>query len=591
MSKGTIPVFFACDDNFVKFTIVSLSSMMKNASRDYDYKIFVMNTGLSKPMQDKLKELEDANFKIVFCDVSDYLTTIADKLPIRDYYSKTTYYRLFISEIFAYNKAIYIDSDTIVQGDISELYNIDIKDSYVGACHEQVMIQEDVYGTYVEKVVGVSRHNFFNAGILLINCDQFRLHFVLDKFIHYLGMYNFVVTQDEDYLNLICKDHVYWLDQKWNTQTFGELLNPIEEANIIHYVMVNKPWHYKDCRFGDIFWKYAKGTSVYNEILAILENYTDEERERDRLSGERLLKTAIAETNKEDNFLNILNKTKRAQDRVAVIKKIEEYERDGKFDIDVEEDPPSRVLMPDEVDYYRRGFYKKMQTKFAYMIARRFLNQIIAEKKMIIKEIKGIENFSNLQSGAIITCNHFNAFDSFAIQVAYESANQPKRTFYRVIKEGNYTSFPGFYGFLMRHCYTLPLSSNMSTLKKFMEATDTLLKEGNFVLVYPEQSMWWNYRKPKPLKKGAYTFAVRNNVPVLPCFITMTDSDIVGEDGFFVQEYTIHISKPIYPDGNLSNKENIKMLMDKNYKLWKEIYEREYNEPLTYTTEKKIENE
>lgn len=138
----------------------------------------------------------------------------------------------------------------------------------------------------------------------------------------------------------------------------------------------------------------------------------------------------------------------------------------------------------------------------------------------------------------------------------------------------------------MRHCYTLPLSSNMSTLKKFMEATDTLLKEGNFVLVYPEQSMWWNYRKPKPLKKGAYTFSVRNNVPVLPCFITMTDSDIMGEDGFFVQEYTIHIEKPIYPNESLSNKENIKMLMDKNYELWKDIYEREYNEPLYYTTEK-----
>lgn len=74
--------------------------MIKNASRDYDYRIIILNTGLSKPMQNKLNELSDENFKIVFCDVSDYLTTIADKLPIRDYYSKTTYYRLFISEIF-----------------------------------------------------------------------------------------------------------------------------------------------------------------------------------------------------------------------------------------------------------------------------------------------------------------------------------------------------------------------------------------------------------------------------------------------------------------------------------------------------------
>ena len=42
----------------------------------------------------------------------------------------------------------------------------------------------------------------------------------------------------------------------------------------------------------------------------------------------------------------------------------------------------------------------------------------------IIKEIKGVENFKNLQCGAVITCNHFNAFDSFAIQLAYEAADE-----------------------------------------------------------------------------------------------------------------------------------------------------------------------
>ena len=83
---------------------------------------------------------------------------------LRDYYSKTTYYRLFIAEMFTeYTKAVYIDSDTIVQGDISEFFNTDIKDAYVGACHEQVMIQMDVFGNYVEKVIGVS-----SAGEILV---------------------------------------------------------------------------------------------------------------------------------------------------------------------------------------------------------------------------------------------------------------------------------------------------------------------------------------------------------------------------------------------------------------------------------------
>lgn len=590
MSRKEIPIFFACDDNFVKFTLVSLYSIKKNASKAFDYKIYVLHTGITGKMMNLLYDLSDENFTVVFRDVTEYLKSISDKLPLRDYYSKTTYYRLFIAEMYTeYSKAIYIDSDTVVQGDISELYNTDIGDCWVGACHEQAMVQTEEFGKYVEAVVGVNRYNFFNAGLLLINCDEFRAHLVLDKFIHYLNTYNFAVTQDEDYLNLICKDHVYWLDQRWNTEVFGEIPYPPEEAKMIHYIMVSKPWHYEDCRMSDIFWAYTKETAVYDEIKAILDSYTDEQKKRDAESADRLLALAVSETNREDNFLNRLN-AKRDAGRVAIVKKIEEYEKAGRFSEDVEDDPPTKPLLPDDINYISRDPVSAVKTKMAFAAARRFVDNLLAEKKLIIKEIKGIENFDSLKGGAVITCNHFNAFDSFAIQMAYEASNQRKRRFYRVIREGNYTSFPGFYGFLMRHCNTLPLSSNHKTLKKFMEATDTLLKAGHFVLIYPEQSMWWNYRKPKPLKNGAFMFACRNNVPVLPCFITMKDTDIVGDDGFFVQEYTIHIEKPIKPDKTLPYTKAVTKMAEDNYNVWKEIYEREYGIPLYYTTEKSEEN-
>ena len=588
MNRPIIPIFYACDDNFVKYTIVSLRSMIDNASKDYDYRIYVLHTQITDKMKEHLYDLENDNFKISFNDVTEHLHSIAEKLPIRDYYSKTTYYRLFIAEMFPeYDKAIYIDSDTIVQGDISELYNTDIKDAYVGACHEQAMVQVDEYGTYVEKVIGISRYNFFNAGMLLINCDQFRMHFILDKFIQYLHVYNFVVTQDEDYLNLICKDRVYWLDQRWNTEIFGKIAYPIEQACILHYIMTNKPWHYADCRHGDIFWKYAEKTSIYEEILEELNSYTDEQRARDHVSSDKLLQLAINETNRDDNYLNNVNREKRAHDRVEIVHKIEQFEREGRFDEDVEDDPPGNTLMPDDIEYVKKNLLDKIKTRFAYMIARKFVYKLIDEKKMIIKEIKGIENFKNLKSGAIITCNHFNPFESFAIQLAYEAAEQPDRTFFRVIREGNYTSFPGFYGFLMRHCNTLPLSSNRKTLMKFMEAVNQLLSEGHFILVYPEQAMWWNYRKPRPLKSGAFMFAAKNNVPVLPCFITMQDSEMIGDDGFAIQEYTIHIAEPIYPKEESNYRVNTNYMMEENARIWKEIYESAYDIPLTYTCNEK----
>ena len=587
MISSHIPIFYACDDGFAKYTLVSLYSMIKNASREYRYRAHILYTDISEENRCRISRLATDNFEICFEDVSEYLSSISEKLPLRDYYSKTTYYRLFIAEMFPeYEKAIYIDGDTIVQGDISRMYHTNIRDAYLGACHEQVMVQTAEFGEYAERVVGVSRYNFFNAGVLLINCNKFRMKFVLDKFIQYLNTYNFVVTQDEDYLNLICKDHVYWLDGRWNTEVFGNIEHSVEEAYVVHYIMVNKPWHYADCRFGDVFWAYASNTEVYEELLAVLDNYSTEEKEKDALSAQRLLSLAIEETEREDNFLNRLNRSRRADDRVDIVKKIERFEKEGRFWEDVEADPESKVLMPCDIDYLNKGMGDRIKTAIAFSIARQFVNGLIEEKKLMIREIRGIENFNCLDSGAVITCNHFNAFDSFAIQLAYEASEQGSRRFYRVIREGNYTSFPGFYGFLMRHCNTLPLSSNRDTLKKFTEAVDTLLREGHFVLVYPEQSMWWNYRKPKPLRSGAFMFAAKSGVPVLPCFITMRDSDVLGNDGYFVQEYTIHISPPIYPEDGLSYRKNMEKMMDKNYSLWREIYEREYGMPLVYTTEK-----
>ena len=579
---NTIPIFYACDDNFVKYTIVSLHSMMQNASKDYRYHVYIMHTNISDEMQSKVLALANDRFAVSFVNVTSYLDSISHRLPIRDYYSKTTYYRLFIAEMFPqYQKAVYIDSDTVVQGDISRMYLTDIGNAYVGACHEQAMVQVDEYGTYAEKVVGVDRNFYFNAGVLLINCDQFRNRKVLEQFTHLLGEYNFVVTQDEDYLNVICKDRVFWLDQRWNTEIFGNISCPIEEAYVLHYIMTSKPWHYADCRHGDIFWKYAAQTAVYSEILAVLENYTDAMRTRDQISCDNLLQLAVTETNREDNYQNRLNKTVRAADRVQILRKIQQYETEGRFDEDVEDDPPSPVLKPEDIDYLHKGFIGNCKRKIAFAAAYSFFGKLEKNRDIVVNRATGLEHLAGVQ-GAVITCNHFHPMDSFIMQQVFDDSKHPKRL-YRVIREGNYTNFPGFYGFLMRNCNTLPLSSNFQTMKKFLTAVKQVLSEGNCLLIYPEQSMWWNYRKPKPLKKGAFTFAASNKVPVLPCFITMEDTEVMDADGYPVQAYTVHVAPPIYPDKEKNKAENTIMMMQKNYETGKVMYENTYGIPLRYS--------
>lgn len=579
--KKIVPIFYACDDAFVKFTIISIRSMLENASPDRFYRFHILITDVSERSRRVAKELERENAEIIFEDVTSYLTAIEKKLPLRDYYSKTTYYRLFIADMFPqYDKAIYIDSDTVVLGDISELYDTDLKDNYVGAVTERVMTDIDVYGRYVEQVLGIDRYAYFNAGLLLLNCKQFRKNDLLKKFGDLLSVYNFVVTQDEDYLNLMCKDRVLHLDRKWNTEILPQFeIDPAKVA-IFHYIMVSKPWHYPDCRFGEYFWKYAEKTEFYQELREASLSYSDEEKQRDIDCGNNLALLAEREIAREDNYLKTLRK-KQAQDRVAVIEKIGELEAKGKFDVDAEDDPPTLPLEED-VDYAKKKLISRMKAAAAFKAARVFVNNLIENKQLIMKDIVGLENLTSLEGGAIITCNHFNAFDSFAMQLVYDHADTKKHKFFRVVREGNYTNFPGFYGFLMRNCNTLPLSSGFKNMQKFMSSVSEILKDGHFILVYPEQSMWWNYRKPKPLKKGAFSMAAKNNVPVLPCFITMQDSDVLGEDGFYVQEYTVHIGKPIYPDPDSAVGENAERMKDENYLLWKDIYENNYGIPLVY---------
>ena len=415
------------------------------------------------------------------------------------------------------------------------------------------------------------------------------------QFVELLTKFKFTVTQDEDYLNVICKDRVFYLDDGWNRSPIENPSFDDKNLKLVHYKINLKPWHYDNIKYEDLFWKYAKETSFFENIKNIKDSYTDLQKQKDTISYQNLEKLAQSEIDRDDTYFKIISKAKvnsllketeivKSKDRTDVLKRIELFEENGWFDVDIEDDPPTKVLMPNKVDYLQKKFSSKIIRKIAYSSGRKFMKKMLKQKQLIIKNVFGVENWKNLDTGAIITCNHFNAMDSFAMQYTYDLTGFKKRKMYKVIREGNYTSFGGFYGFLMRHCNTLPLSSNSQTMKKFLNAVDTILKKDEFILVYPEQSMWWNYRKPKPLKKGAFNFAVRNNVPVVPIFITMQDTNIYGMDGYPIQEYTIHVMEPIYPKKSLSTKQNIEYMMRKNYEMWKECYETTYGLPLVYKT-------
>lgn len=592
-----IPIFFAVDDGYMPCLAVTLESLIENASKNYYYSIKVLYTNINEENKRKINKYATANVSIEFVDLNYYIEKVKDKLYTRDYYTKTTYFRLFIPNLYPqYNKAIYLDSDITVLGDISELYNIELENNLIGAAPDDVIQTTKVFQEYAEKVVGVADYrNYFNAGILLMNLDELRRFNFQDKFLYLLETIKFTVAQDQDYLNRLCKGRVKIIDRGWDRMPIANDDYPIDNIKIIHYNLADKPWRYDDVRYSEYFWYYAKRTEYYEYICELKDNYTEEERFKDKEQYENLKRLAQRESDcVGDDRINRRNGVfiEKAKDRLEVLDKIKKLEESGIFDAEVEEDLPTIPLEPEDVDYLRTSTMSRIKSRMATRVAEKWVNDLLKDNKLIIKEVKGLENLQNIEGGAIITCNHFNPFDSFTVEKVFRMAGADrKRKLYKVVREGDYTNFPGLYGFFLRNCDTLPLSSNTSTMKEFIKAVDVILKRGDFILMYPEQSMWWNYRKPKPLKNGAYNFAVRSNVPVIPIFITMEDSDLIGEDGFPIQAYTVNIGEPIQADSNLQEKENIINMRDKNYDIWKNIYEDFYGIPLEYDILEKLEND
>lgn len=281
--------------------------------------------------------------------------------------------------------------------------------------------------------------------------------------------------------------------------------------------------------------------------------------------------------------------TKVSPNRREILEKIALYESERRFDEDVENDPPTKPLLPDQVDYLNKSFVGKIKTAIANFVGDRYFAKLIKKGIIQIESVEGKENLSALKNGAVITCNHFSAYDNY---ILFEGIRKelPKKCLYKVIREGNYTSFPGLYGFLFRNCNTLPLSSNRRTMMNMLSAVNILLKRGESILIYPEQGMWWNYRKPRPLKIGAFKMAYRAGVPVLPAFITMRHDDKLDENGYPLQIYTLHILPPIYPDRTTGEKSGVEQMKEKNYELWKEKYEEVYKVPLDYGPSAKEES-
>lgn len=292
-----IPIFFAIDDQYIPFLAVALKSLIENANKDYKYLIKVLHTNVQEDHMKQIRKYENENVNIEFVDLSYYIERVQDKLYTRDYYTNTTYFRLFLPELYPqYDKVLYLDSDIIVLGDISELYNTDMGTNLVAAAPDDIIQYNKVFQDYAELVVGVAKYqNYFNAGVLLMNLDELRKFKFEEKFLYLLGTVKFSVAQDQDYLNRLCKGRVKLVSHDWDVMPYVNDETKPEDIKLIHYNFAYKPWHFEDVTYNEYFWKYAEQTDFYDEIIKIRDSYTEEEKFKDREAEKQLVELATKE--------------------------------------------------------------------------------------------------------------------------------------------------------------------------------------------------------------------------------------------------------------------------------------------------------
>lgn len=291
MNKMTIPVFFTIDDNYAATLAVTLSSIIENcATNIYDYHLIILHQGLSEENKKRLSALSCEHFKVEILPMKEKFEGIesdfiGNKLRA-DYFTLTIYFRLFIPDMFPqYSRGIYLDSDVVVPGDLSTLFETELGDNLIAACPDYSIQEVEPLMHYVKEAVGVDQNkDYINSGVLLMDLEALRKVNFGTRFLELLNKYHFdTIAPDQDYINAMCKGRIHYLSEEWDAMP-NENKAALDQPQIIHYNLFAKPWCYDGIQYADYFWKYAEKSGYIEELKTFKAAYSEEQKASDKKS-------------------------------------------------------------------------------------------------------------------------------------------------------------------------------------------------------------------------------------------------------------------------------------------------------------------
>ena len=260
---------------------------------------------------------------------------------------------------------------------------------------------------------------------------------------------------------------------------------------------------------------------------------------------------------------------------IKIIENIKKNIEENTLNNSVAIDDP--VLTDEEVDNLIDKYYRLKKNKVKYKIDKK-ASEILIEQftKDIVNNIEfdGIENIKDIKNGAIITGNHYSPMDTLPVKKLIKKVFN--KEIYIVSLASN-LALKAPLDFIVNHENIIPLKNSVEYLTtKFKPELFDKLKQDELVLIYPEENMWNNYKKPRPCKRGAYQFAAEANVPVISLF-----TELKEENGII--KYIVHVLKPIYPNKEISIRQNSINMAKIDYEQKIDCYEKVFNKKLDYT--------
>lgn len=246
-------ILLASDDRFVQHCAVTMTSVMEN---NKDVTFYLFTQGLIESNVTLLNDLVGKyGCKLHICVIDENMTS-SFPMPkgAGDHISIATYYRLFVEKVLPVevHKVIYMDCDIVVRGSLDALWNLDIASYALGAVYQSYTFMDD--SDFLRLGIPKER-GYFNAGVLLMNLDYWRIHNVTDRLFSFIkNDYRRIKQHDQDVLNVTLYNEVTPISYTWNYLpqfflekkglTFPDFVDYTEQIDpiVIHYVSVPKPW-------------------------------------------------------------------------------------------------------------------------------------------------------------------------------------------------------------------------------------------------------------------------------------------------------------------------------------------------------------